>query len=134
MDSRINPFDILGIGPGDAKVLRNAGGRVTEDVLRTLVLSAYLLDVTRVLVMPHTHCRMAESTENDIHALIGAEYGVDTRSLEFRTTDDQVASLRHDLVRIHAYPLLPRGLQIGGAVLDVDTGSLHPVPLDTSYD
>ena len=46
MDSRINPFDILGIGPGDAKVLRNAGGRVTEDVLRTLVLGAYLLDVT----------------------------------------------------------------------------------------
>jgi carbonic anhydrase len=134
MDSRINPFDILGIGPGDAKVLRNAGGRVTEDVLRTLVLGAYLLDVTRVLVMPHTQCRMAESTENDIHALIGAEFGVDTRSLEFRTTDDQVASLRHDLVRIHAYPLLPRGLQIGGAVLDVETGSLQPVPLDTSYD
>ena len=84
--------------------------------------------------MPHTQSRMAESTENDIHALIGAEFGVDTRSLEFRTTDDQVASLRHDLVRIHAYPLLPKGLQIGGAVLDVDTGSLHPVPLDTSYD
>ena len=50
---------------------------------------------------------MAESTENEIHAMIGAEFGVDTRSLEFRTTDDQVASLRHDLVRIRAYPLLP---------------------------
>jgi len=134
MDSRINPFDILGIGPGDAKVLRNAGGRVTEDVLRTLVLGAYLLDVTRVLVMPHTHCRMAESTEKDIHALIGTEYGVDTRSLEFRTTDDQVASLRHDLVRVHSYPLLPRSLKVGGAIFDVDTGRLAPVPLDTSYD
>lgn len=134
MDSRINPFDILGIGPGDAKVLRNAGGRVTEDVLRTLVLGAYLLEVSRVLVMPHTHCRMAESTENDIHALIGTQYGVDTRSLEFRTTDDQVASLRHDLVRIHAYPLLPSTLQIGGAIFDVDTGRLQPVPLDTSYE
>jgi carbonic anhydrase len=134
MDSRINPFEILGIGPGDAKVLRNAGGRVTEDVLRTLVLGAYLLDVTRVLVMPHTHCRMAESSESDIHALIGAEYGVDTRSLEFRTTDDQVASLRHDLVRVHAYPLLPKSLRVGGAIFDVNTGSLQPVPLDTSYD
>ena len=134
MDSRINPFDILGIGPGDAKVLRNAGGRVTEDVLRTLVLGAYLLDVTRVLVMPHTHCRMAENSENEIHGLIGADYGVDTRSLEFRTTSDQVASLRHDLVRIHAYPLLPRTLQVGGAIFDVDTGRLQPVPLDTSYD
>jgi carbonic anhydrase len=134
MDSRIDPFSILGIGPGDAKVLRNAGGRVTEDVLRTLVLGAYLLDVTRVLVMPHTHCRMAESTEKDIHALIGTKFGVDTRSLEFRTTDDQVASLRHDLVRVHSYPLLPRSLKVGGAIFDVDTGRLAPVPLDTSYD
>jgi carbonic anhydrase len=134
MDSRIDPFRILGIGPGDAKVLRNAGGRVTEDVLRTLVLGAYLLDVSRVLVMPHTQCRMAESTEKDIHALIGAEYGIDTRSLEFRTTDDQVDSLRHDLVRVHSYPLLPRDLKVGGAIFDVETGRLSPVPLDTSYD
>jgi carbonic anhydrase len=134
MDSRINPFAILGIGPGDAKVLRNAGGRVTEDVLRTLVLGAYLLDVTRVLVMPHTKCAMAGFTENQIHAKIGSEHGVDTRSLEFRTTDDQLGALRHDLVRIHAYPLLPRTLQVGGAVFDVDTGRLRPVPLDTSYD
>ena len=60
---------------------------------------------------------MAESTEDDIHALIGAEHGVDTRSLEFRTTDDQLASLRHDLVRIQAYPLLPDDLAVGGGDL-----------------
>jgi carbonic anhydrase len=127
MDSRINPFDILGIGPGDAKVLRNAGGRVTEDVLRTLVLGAYLLEVDRVLVMPHTKCAMAGFTEAEIHAKIRDEHGVDTRSLEFRTTDDQVASLRHDLTRIRAYPLLPRDLAIGGAIFDVDTGRLELV-------
>lgn len=128
MDSRINPFDILGIGPGDAKVLRNAGGRVTEDVLRTLVLGAYLLDVTRVLVMPHTKCAMAGFTEGQIHAKIEAEHGVDTRSLEFRTTDDQVASLRQDLVRIGSYPLLPADLAVAGAVFDVDSGRLTPLP------
>lgn len=128
MDSRINPFDILGIGPGDAKVLRNAGGRVTEDVLRTLVLGTYLLNVNRVLVMPHTRCAMAGYTEDEIHAKIGAEHGVDTRSLEFRTTDDQLASLRHDIVRIGSYPLLPDDLAVGGAIFDVDTGRL--VPLD----
>ncbi len=131
MDSRINPFDILGIGPGDAKVLRNAGGRVTEDVLRTLVLGTYLLDVTRVLVMPHTKCAMAGFTEDEIHAKIDAEHGVDTRSLEFRTTDDQVASLRQDLVRIRAYPLLPAELAVAGAVFDVDTGRL--IPLEEAY-
>jgi carbonic anhydrase len=132
MDSRINPFDILGIGPGDAKVLRNAGGRATEDVLRTLVLGAYLLNVNRVLVMPHTKCAMAGFTEDEIHATIAAEHGVDTRSLEFRTTNDQLASLRHDIVRIKSYPLLPDDLAVGGAVFDVDTGRL--IPLESGAD
>ncbi|HEX5016057.1 MAG TPA: carbonic anhydrase [Actinomycetes bacterium] len=129
MDSRLDPFAILGIGPGDAKVLRNAGGRVTEDVLRTLVLGAYLLNVRRVLVMPHTKCAMAGNTEDEIHAKIQREYDVDTRSLEFRTTDDQLESLRSDIVRIQSYPLLPRDLTVGGAIFDVDTGRLEPVAL-----
>jgi len=127
MDSRVNPFDILGIGPGDAKVLRNAGGRVTEDVLRTLVLGAYLLNVNRVLVMPHTKCAMAGYTEGEIHAKIDTEHGVDTRSLEFRTTADQLGSLRQDMVRIQSFPLLPAELAVEGAIFDVDTGRLVPV-------
>ena len=127
MDSRLDPFAILGIGPGDAKVLRNAGGRVTEDVLRTLVLGAYLLNVQRVLVMPHTKCAMAGYTEDEIHAKIDREFDVDTRSLEFRTTDDQLRSLRNDIVRIQSYPLLPRDLAVGGAIFDVDTGRLEPI-------
>jgi carbonic anhydrase len=130
MDSRVNPFDILGIGPGDAKVLRNAGGRVTEDVLRTLVLGAYLLNVQRVLVMPHTKCAMAGYTEDEIHSQIDSKFSVDTRSLEFRTTDDQLRSLRNDMVRIQSFPLLPRDLKVGGAIFDVDTGRLHPVTPD----
>lgn len=129
MDSRIDPFGTLGIGPGDAKIVRNAGARVTEDVLRTLVLGAYLLGVERVLVMPHTHCRMAQSSEAELHALIQEDYGVDTRSLEFRTERDQLAALRQDLTRIRSYPLLPAGLVLGGAILDVKTGRLHPVDL-----
>jgi carbonic anhydrase len=127
MDSRVDPFRTLGIGPGDAKILRNAGARVTEDVLRTLVLGAYLLGVERVLVMPHTHCRMAESSEAELHALIQERYGVDTRSLEFRTERDQEAALRQDLVRIRSFPLLPAGLVVGGAILDVKTGRLRAV-------
>ena len=55
---------------GDVKILRNAGARVTDDVLRTLVLATYLLDVTRILVMPHTHCKMASATEEEIHRQI----------------------------------------------------------------
>ena len=63
MDSRINPLSVVGMQSGDAKILRNAGARVTEDVLRTLVLATYLLGVGRILIMPHTNCRMAMGEE-----------------------------------------------------------------------
>ena len=127
MDSRIDPLAALGLAAGDAKILRNAGARVTEDVLRTLVLAVHLLGVNRVLVMPHTGCRMAANTEEQIHAVILERAGVDTRSLEFRTEPDQAAALAQDLVRIRSYPLLPPGLVVGGAMYDVRTGRLEPV-------
>lgn len=126
MDSRIEPLGLLGMDQGDVKILRNAGARVTDDVLRTLVLAAYLLDVTRVLVMPHTHCKMASATEDDIHASILADHGVDTASVEFRTVPDQEAALGYDVKRIRSYPLLPPGLVVAGAIYDVHTGRLHP--------
>jgi carbonic anhydrase len=129
MDSRIEPLRMLGLAKGDAKILRNAGARVTDDVLRTLVLASFLLGVDRVFVVPHTRCRMAENTEEDIHRVILERSGVDTRSLEFRTERDQVAALRGDLLRIRTYPLLPAGLTVGGAIYDVDTGLLDPVDL-----
>ncbi|MFI5099013.1 MAG: beta-class carbonic anhydrase [Actinomycetes bacterium] len=128
-DSRIEPLRMLGLAKGDAKILRNAGARVTDDVLRTLVLATHLLGVDRVFVVPHTRCRMAENTEEDIHRVILDRAGVDTRSLEFRTEPDQVGALRGDLVRIRAYPLLPGDLAVGGAIYDVDTGLLDPIDL-----
>ncbi len=127
MDSRIDPLQVVGMGPGDVKILRNAGARVTEDVLRTLVLATYLLEVERVLVMPHTKCKMASGTEEEIHTLIEADYGVDTRSMEFRTTLDQDRALATDLRRIRSFPLLPPHVVVGGAMYDVDTGRLTPV-------
>ncbi|MBO3749048.1 carbonic anhydrase [Streptosporangiaceae bacterium NEAU-GS5] len=127
MDSRIDPLGLLGLTAGDAKILRNAGARVTDDVLRTLVLAVYLLGVDRVLVMPHTDCRMSKSTDADVHELIADKYGVDTRSLEFHTVPDQDAALRHDLMRIRTSPFLPPGLRVGGALYDVHTGKLMPV-------
>ena len=130
MDSRIDPLRMLGLSAGDAKILRNAGARVTEDVLRTLVLATHLLGVERVMVVPHTRCRMAQTTEDEIHAVI-LEHGVDTRSLEFRTDPDQASALRTDLRRIRSYPLLPAGLLVGGAIYDVATGRLAPLDLGT---
>ena len=89
MDSRISPLALVGMQPGDAKILRNAGARVTDDVLRTLVLATYLLGVNRILVMPHTDCRMANESESQIHQTIEDKFGVDTRSVEFRTVENQ---------------------------------------------
>jgi carbonic anhydrase len=127
IDSRIDPLSVVGMQPGDVKILRNAGARVTDDVQRTLLLAAYLLGVQRILIMPHTDCRMVGSSEVDIHASIRAEYGTDTRSIEFRTSDDVDVSLGLDVVRVRANPLLPPGTRVGGAVYDVHTGRLRPI-------
>ena len=124
MDSRINPLSVVGMRSGDAKILRNAGARVTEDVLRTLVLATYLLNVDRILVMPHTDCRMAQSEESSIHELIDEQYGVDTRSLEFKVTMNQEEALKTDITRIRSYPLIREGVAVAGAIYDVKTGKI----------
>lgn len=127
MDSRIDPLRIVGMKAGDAKILRNAGARVTEDVLRTLILATHLLNVDRVLVMPHTDCKMASGSEEQIHTAIYEKSGIDTRSIEIRTVTDQIAALKSDLVRIEQFPLLPKGISIVGAIYDVKSGSLSKI-------
>lgn len=123
MDSRVEPLAMLGLQPGDAKILRNAGARVTDDVLRTLVLATYLLDVDRAMVVAHTKCRMAAGDEDDVHDAIAAAGGPDTRSLAFLVTDDQEATVRADVQRVRSWPYLS-GLRVGGFLYDVDTGRL----------
>jgi carbonic anhydrase len=127
MDSRISPLAVVGMQAGDAKILRNAGARVTDDVLRTLVLASYLLGVNRVLVMPHTDCRMANENEASIHATIEDQFGVDTRSIEFQTVSDQRAALEMDVNRIRQYPLLQRGVSVAGVLYHVESGQLEPL-------
>ena len=123
MDSRIEPLRMLGLQPGDAKILRNAGARVTDDVLRTLVLASYLLGVERAMVVAHTKCRMAAEDEEDVHAAVEAAGGPDTRSLAFLVAPDQEATVREDVQRIRSWPYLTR-LRVGGFLYDVDTGRL----------
>ena len=127
MDSRIDPLAITGMEVGDVKVLRNAGAQVTDEVLQTLVLAAYLLHVRRVLVIPHTNCKMASATEAEVHELLTDAAGMDTRSLQIKTIDDQRSALARDLVKIRAYPYLPKDLAVAGAIYDVATGKLEPV-------
>jgi carbonic anhydrase len=123
MDSRIEPLAMLGLGPGDAKILRNAGARVTDDVLRTLVLASYLLGVERVMVIAHTNCRMAADSEEDVHAAVEAAGGPDTRALAFLVAPDQEEALCADVERVRSSPYLT-GLRVGGFLYDVETGRI----------
>ena len=126
MDSRIAPLGMLGLVPGDAKILRNAGARVTDDVLRTLVLARYLLGVERIMVVAHTQCRMAGSTEQDVHEAIQAAGGPDISDISFLVAPDQHEAIRADVERARSSPYLS-GTPVGGFLYDVDTGSLARV-------
>ena len=117
----------MGLHEGDGYIMRNAGARVTDDVLRSVVLATALMGVERVLVMPHTRCAMAQRDEAGIHELIAERHGVDTRSLEFRTVADQVEALRIDVTRIRSLPFLPAGVEIAGAIYHLESGLLEPV-------
>ncbi len=126
IDSRIDPLAMLGLRAGDAKIIRNAGARVTDDALRSLVLAVNLLGVTRVCVVQHTECAMVGSDDDALRARIERERGVDASGWEFLATTDQLATLQADIDLIAACPLLPPDLHVGGFVFDVHSGELMP--------
>ena len=130
IDSRIDPLALLGLEAGDAKIIRNAGARVTGDSLRSLVLAVNLLGVNRVCVMQHTNCAMASTTDAEVQARIGELRGVDASGWEFLTMDDQLATLQDDIGVIESCPLLPDDLVVGGFIFDVHSGDLVPVARD----
>lgn len=126
IDSRIDPLAMLGLKAGDAKIIRNAGARVTPDALRSLVLAANLLNVTRVCVVQHTDCAMVGSTDDEVRARIESIRNVDASGWEFLASTDQRATLKSDLDLITACPLLPPDLEVGGFIFDVHSGELVP--------
>lgn len=126
IDSRIDPLRMLGLEPGDAKIIRNAGARVTGDALRSLVLAANLLGVRRVCVVQHTECAMVGSTDDEMRERVETASGVDASGWEFLASTDQGATLAEDLALIRACSLLPPDLQVGGFIYDVRSGELVP--------
>jgi carbonic anhydrase len=125
MDSRIAPLAMVGLHPGDAKIFRNPGGRVTPQALEALVLATHLLNVTRVLVIPHTKCAMSASSEPELRAQIAESAGVDAAWQMFSVVTDQVAALEEDVQAVRAHPLIPDTIAVGGFMYDVDTGLLE---------
>ena len=124
MDSRIDPLGMLGLKPGDAKIFRNPGGRVTEQALEALVLGVHLLNVKRILVVPHTRCAMASSTEAQLQERVGASAGQDASWHRFHVVEDQRAALAQDVRTVQSHPLIPDDILVGGFLYDVDTGLL----------
>ena len=124
MDSRIDPLGLLGLKPGDAKIFRNPGGRVTPQALEALVLGVHLLQVKRILGVPHTRCAGASNTADQLRAKVGESAGLDASWQEFLVVDDQLATLKDDVHRVHSHPLIGDRALVGGFVYDVDTGLL----------
>lgn len=120
MDARIDVFPILGLSPGDAHVIRNAGARVTDDVLRSLALSSHAFGVDTVIVMQHTRCGLADATNAELQSLTGSD-------LEFLSIDDHHATLRDDVATIAGTAYLGRIRAVAGLILDVDTGITEEV-------
>jgi len=127
MDSRIDPLGMIGLSPGDAKILRNPGGRVTDQVLVALVLGVTLLKVDRVLIIEHTRCAMASSTEDELRRRVGSEAGTDASWMSLGVIEDQTAAVRDDVAKVKAHPLIGDHVAVGGFIYDVDTGVLEPI-------
>jgi len=129
MDARIDPSRLLGLEPGDAHVIRNAGGRATEDALRSLAVSNSLLGTRDVIVIQHTDCEMMTEDEVLRRRLTEAS-GADASRVDLLCFDDVDRSLREDVARILGSPFTPDEARVYGYVFDVVTGSMSQVVPD----
>jgi carbonic anhydrase len=120
MDARIDVFAALGLHLGEAHVIRNAGGRVTDDVLRSLALSCHVLGVDTVVVMQHTKCGLAGVTDEELQRRTGADLG-------FFPIDDHAAALSEDIELLTEKPYLQPLSLIAGIVYDVESGEITDV-------
>ncbi|NIK61456.1 beta-class carbonic anhydrase [Kribbella shirazensis] len=126
MDSRIAPLAMVGLKPGDAKVLRSPGGRVTEPAMTGLVLAVQLLGVRRILIVPHTRCAVAGITEDQLRQRIDRAAGWPTADLlRLDAIPDQTDALRSDVRAVRENPLIGKKAAVAGFLYDVDTGRLR---------
>lgn len=128
MDARVDPLRLLGLEPGDAHVMRNAGGRVSDDALRSLVLSSALLGTRHVIVIHHTDCGLGATTDEQVRQDLAAG-GIDVGNLWIGAFDDVDTSVRDDVATLLA-SLEDADITVTGYVYDVRTGALRTVDED----
>ena len=126
MDARLNPYGALGLREGDAHVIRNAGGVVTDDAIRSLAISQRLLGTEEILLIHHTDCGMLTFSDDDFKRSIQEEVGIKPgwAAESFADLDEDV---RQSIARIQASPFIPRKDNVRGFVYDVATGKLREV-------
>ena len=127
MDSRLHVAQALGLALGDAHILRNAGGRVTEDMIRSLVISQQQLGTREIVVLHHTDCGAQTFKNEEFTAHLHKELGVDVSDQDFLPFTDVEESVREDMALLRQSPLIPSDVEISGAVYDVDTGRMTVV-------
>jgi carbonic anhydrase len=127
IDARIDPAKALGLEIGDAHVVRNAGGRASDDAIRSALISSWLLGTREYVVIHHTDCGMQKFTDDALHGKIREEKGVDLGDQSFLTFSDLEESVRDDVARLREHPGLPDGVNVSGYVYEVETGRLRPV-------
>jgi carbonic anhydrase len=126
MDARMDLYAILGLREGEAHVIRNAGGAVTDDVIRSLLVSQRLLGTEEIVLIHHTGCGMLTFTDDAVKAEVEAETGL-RPPFALEAFTDLEADVRQSLARIHASPFIPRKQSIRGFVYEVETGRLREV-------
>ena len=128
MDARIIPDQVLGFGTGDAHVIRNAGGIVTEDALRSLIISHYLLGTQEFIIINHTDCGMLTFSDDDLLARLHDETGVATVApVHFHSFGDLEKNVRQQIQRVKSHPWIPSHIPVRGFIYDVRTGRLQEV-------
>ncbi len=126
MDARLNPYGLLGLQEGDAHVIRNAGGVVTADVVRSLAISQRLLGTKEIVLIHHTDCGMLTFTDDEFRAAIEADTSLRPQWAPESFTDSE-ANVRQSIARIQADPFIPVKDSVRGFVYDVTTGKLNEV-------
>ena len=127
MDSRLHVAPALGLALGDAHILRNAGGRVTEDMIRSLVISQQQMGTREIVVLHHTDCGAQTFENGPFQEYLKEELGVDVSDKDFLPFQDIDESVREDMRLLQESPLIPDDVVISGAVYDVDTGSMRQI-------
>ena len=127
IDARIDPAKALGLDIGDAHVIRNAGGRASDDAVRSLLISSWLLGTREFLVIHHTDCGMGMFTDEAMEEIIAERSGEDVSEVDFLTFRDLDQSVRDDVDRIRSLGPIPADATVSGHVYDVRTGTLREV-------